>query len=157
MDSPLIDRPGDPVDEPDQTDGGRTWPPEDGSERGPLRVGWALLGWPLLVVVGAVLLFRWRGTDRAFLLAVVGLTPALVVPLTVGAVADVAVWRLDGPAFAGVLDDLIEGWLRAGPLSAWHTIVAGRPIVRDGQLVDEKLDEMLALHRTISRRFQPEV
>jgi cytosine/adenosine deaminase-related metal-dependent hydrolase len=76
--------------------------------------------------------------------------------LSVGAVADVATWRLDGPPFAGVLDDLIEGWLRGGPTSAWHTIVAGRSVVRHGELVSDQLSEKLALHRTIARRFQPQ-
>lgn len=75
--------------------------------------------------------------------------------LSPGAVADVAVWRLDGPAFAGVLDDPIEGWLRCGPLAAHHTIVDGEFIVRDGQLVASNVAEKLEVHRRISRRFQP--
>jgi len=75
--------------------------------------------------------------------------------LSVGAVGDVAVWKMDGPVFAGVLDDPIEGWLRCGPTAAWHTIVAGRPVVENGLLVSSKLDEMLADHRTAARRFQP--
>ncbi len=75
--------------------------------------------------------------------------------ITVGAVGDLAVWRLDGPAFAGVLDDPIEGWLRCGPVGAHHTIVAGRLVVEDGHLVSPRLDEMLATHRRIARRFQP--
>jgi len=75
--------------------------------------------------------------------------------LAVGAVGDVAVWRLDGPVFAGVLDDPIEGWLRSGPTAAWHTIVNGVPVVENGQLTSPRLDEMLARHRTIARRFQP--
>jgi cytosine/adenosine deaminase-related metal-dependent hydrolase len=75
--------------------------------------------------------------------------------LSVGAVGDVAVWKMDGPIFAGVLDDLIEGWLRCGPASAWHTIVAGRFVVENGLLVSPKLDDMLAEHRIASRRFQP--
>ncbi len=75
--------------------------------------------------------------------------------LSVGAVGDVAVWKMDGPIFAGVLDDPIEGWLRCGPTSAWHTIVAGRPVVENGLLVSPKLDEMLADHRIAARRFQP--
>ena len=77
--------------------------------------------------------------------------------LSVGAVGDVAIWKLDGPAFVGVLDDLIEGWLRAGPTSAWHTIVAGRSVVRAGEFVNPLLEEKLTLHKTISRRFQPQV
>lgn len=74
--------------------------------------------------------------------------------LAVGSPADVAIWRLDGPAFAGVVDDPIEGWLRGGPTSAWYTIVNGRPIVEQGQLVSSRLEEMLALHNRIARRFQ---
>ncbi len=75
--------------------------------------------------------------------------------LSVGAVGDIAIWKLDGPVFAGVLDDLVEGWLRCGPTAAWHTIVAGRSVVEDGQLVSPRVDEMLALHRSTARRFQP--
>ena len=75
--------------------------------------------------------------------------------VSVGAVADIAVWKMDGPIFAGVHDDLIEGWLRCGPTAAHHTIVNGQFVVRDGQLVSPKVDEMLATHRTVSRRFQP--
>jgi cytosine/adenosine deaminase-related metal-dependent hydrolase len=74
--------------------------------------------------------------------------------LSVGAVADVAVWKLDGPTFAGVLDDPIEGWLRCGPTSAWHTIVNGELVVESGQLVSPRVDDMLAQHKTIARRFQ---
>ncbi|MCP3993272.1 MAG: 8-oxoguanine deaminase [Actinomycetia bacterium] len=75
--------------------------------------------------------------------------------LTVGAVADLVAWNLDGPAFAGVVDDLVEGWLRCGPLGAHHTIVAGRPVVESGRLTSPRLEEMLTSHRTIARRFQP--
>ncbi len=77
--------------------------------------------------------------------------------LSVGAVADLAVWKLDGPLFAGVLDDPIEGWLRCGPTSAWHTLVAGKLVVEAGELVAPDLSEKLATHRTIARRFQPEI
>lgn len=75
--------------------------------------------------------------------------------LSAGAVGDVAVWKMDGPVFAGVLDDPIEGWLRCGPTSAWHTVVHGRPVVRNGELLARDLEEKLQLHRTTARRFQP--
>ncbi len=75
--------------------------------------------------------------------------------LSVGAVADIAVWRLAGPSFAGVVADPIEGWLRCGPTGAWYTVVAGRPIVADGRLASPRLDEMLVDHSRIARRFQP--
>lgn len=74
--------------------------------------------------------------------------------LSVGAVADIAVWKLDGPAHAGVGDDLIEGWLRCGPNQAWHTIVNGQFVVKGGALVDQDLESMLSLHETIASRFQ---
>lgn len=74
--------------------------------------------------------------------------------LAPGAVGDVAVWPLVGPAFAGAVSDPVEAWLRCGPLGARHTVVAGRPVVRDGRLVDDRLDELLTAHHTLSLRFQ---
>lgn len=71
-----------------------------------------------------------------------------------GAVADLAVWKLDGPIFAGVVADPIEGWLRCGPVGAHHTIVNGRPVVEHGRLVHSGLEEMLVRHRVVARRFQ---
>ena len=74
--------------------------------------------------------------------------------LAPGAVADLAVWKLDGPVFAGALADPIEAWLRCGPVSAWHTIVNGRFVVRDGHLVHPDLHRALASHATHAARIQ---
>jgi cytosine/adenosine deaminase-related metal-dependent hydrolase len=75
--------------------------------------------------------------------------------LAPGAVGDVAVWSLTGPAFAGAVADPIEAWLRCGPITARDTIVAGNPLVRDGRIVAEaRLDEMLAAHRRLAARIQ---
>ncbi|MBU3688834.1 MAG: 8-oxoguanine deaminase [Acidimicrobiales bacterium mtb01] len=74
--------------------------------------------------------------------------------LTVGAVGDVAVWKLTGPQFAGALADPIEGWLRCGPIGAHHTIVHGRFVVRDGRVTHRDLDDMLRRHARESRRIQ---
>jgi cytosine/adenosine deaminase-related metal-dependent hydrolase len=71
-----------------------------------------------------------------------------------GAVADVAVWSLTGPSFAGALADPVEAWLRCGPTGARDTIVHGRAVVRDGMITSGRLDEMLAAHDRISRRIQ---
>jgi cytosine/adenosine deaminase-related metal-dependent hydrolase len=71
-----------------------------------------------------------------------------------GAVGDIAVWRLTGPSFAGALADPIEAWLRCGPLSAWHTIVNGRSVVRDGIVLHRNLDEMLRTHARHAARIQ---
>jgi cytosine/adenosine deaminase-related metal-dependent hydrolase len=74
--------------------------------------------------------------------------------LVPGAVGDVAVWPLTGAAFAGAVADPVEAWLRCGPVVARHTVVAGRVVVRDGELVDPALDDRLAAHRRLARRIQ---
>jgi cytosine/adenosine deaminase-related metal-dependent hydrolase len=74
--------------------------------------------------------------------------------ISVGAVGDLAIWQLTGPAFAGALADPIEAWLRCGPLSARDTIVQGKAVVRNKELVSRKVDNMLGTHATISRRIQ---
>ncbi|MEN9300697.1 MAG: hypothetical protein RLZZ254_478 [Actinomycetota bacterium] len=74
--------------------------------------------------------------------------------LSVGAVGDVAVWSLQGPRFAGAIADPIEAWLRCGPVSATHVVVNGKPVVRDGELVSSRVDEMLRNHDRLARRMQ---
>ncbi len=74
--------------------------------------------------------------------------------LEVGSVGDVAVWPLTGPAFAGAVADPVEAWLRCGPVAARHTVVHGRAVVRDGQLVSERVGEMLVAHDRLARRLQ---
>jgi cytosine/adenosine deaminase-related metal-dependent hydrolase len=74
--------------------------------------------------------------------------------IAVGAVADIAVWPLGGPAYAGAFADPIEAWLRCGPTAARHTVINGRVIVEDGQLCNAALDPMLRRHRQIAERIQ---
>ena len=74
--------------------------------------------------------------------------------ISVGAVGDLAIWSLTGVAFAGAVADPIEAWLRCGPTGAKHTIVQGKLVVDNGQLVSNKVDSMLALHRTVAKSMQ---
>jgi cytosine/adenosine deaminase-related metal-dependent hydrolase len=74
--------------------------------------------------------------------------------ISVGAVGDLAIWSLTGVAFAGAVADPIEAWLRCGPTGVKHTIVHGKLVVDNGQLVSNKVDSMLALHRTVAKRMQ---
>ena len=76
--------------------------------------------------------------------------------LSVGAVGDLAVWKLDGFAFAGAHSDPVEAWLRCGPLSAHHTIVAGKVLVQDGTFQVDGADEKLRDHRRIAMAMQAE-
>ena len=71
-----------------------------------------------------------------------------------GSVADIAVWRLTGPAFAGALADPIEAWLRCGPVASWHTIVNGRFVVREGDIVHNDLEHILRTHARHATRIQ---
>ena len=74
--------------------------------------------------------------------------------LSVGACGDLVVWGLDGVRFAGALSDPVEAWLRCGPVSARHTVVAGRLVVEDGVPMHGGLDEQLAVHHRVSERMQ---
>jgi cytosine/adenosine deaminase-related metal-dependent hydrolase len=74
--------------------------------------------------------------------------------LSVGAAADLVCWPLAGPAFAGALTDLVEAWLRCGPVTARHTVVAGMAVVIDGALVHPGLEEVLRRHRAAAQRIQ---
>jgi cytosine/adenosine deaminase-related metal-dependent hydrolase len=74
--------------------------------------------------------------------------------LAPGAVGDLAVWSLTGPAFAGAIADPVEAWLRCGPIGARDTIVHGVPVVADGRLVHPGVDDRLAAHRRVAERIQ---
>jgi cytosine/adenosine deaminase-related metal-dependent hydrolase len=74
--------------------------------------------------------------------------------ISVGAVGDIAVWSLTGPSFAGAIADPIEAWLRCGPIGAKHTIVNGKSVVENGQLVSNKVDDMLRQHRVLAHQMQ---
>jgi len=74
--------------------------------------------------------------------------------LAPGAVGDLAVWSLTGPAFAGAVVDPVEAWLRCGPISARDTVVHGVPVVRDGALVHPALEDRLRAHRAVAARLQ---
>ena len=74
--------------------------------------------------------------------------------LAPGAAGDVAVWPLTGPAFAGAVADPVEAWMRCGPVSARHTIIGGKVVVRDGVLVHPAVEERLRAHRAVATRIQ---
>jgi cytosine/adenosine deaminase-related metal-dependent hydrolase len=74
--------------------------------------------------------------------------------LSAGAAGDLVCWPTGGIRFAGALTDLVEAWLRCGPLSARHTVVAGRPLVRGGALTIGGVEEKLRAHATAAARLQ---
>ena len=71
-----------------------------------------------------------------------------------GACGDLVAWPLDGVPFAGAVSDPVEAWLRCGPVLPRHTLVAGRPIVKDGELTLAGVEKMLERHGQIAREWQ---
>jgi cytosine/adenosine deaminase-related metal-dependent hydrolase len=74
--------------------------------------------------------------------------------LAPGAVGDLVCWAFEGVAFAGEGTDPVETWLRCGPTSARHTVIAGRQVVADGRIVSGELEKNLASHAAAARRIQ---
>jgi len=74
--------------------------------------------------------------------------------LQVGMVGDVAIWDLTGIQFAGAIADPIEAWLRCGPTSARDTIVHGKAVVHNRELVSTKVNEMMTTHTRIATKMQ---
>lgn len=74
--------------------------------------------------------------------------------LSVGCVADIVAWPVDGPAYAGAVGDPVRALFMSGPNQARHTVIAGKPIVENGNLTVAGLPEMLERHGRIARRIQ---
>ena len=74
--------------------------------------------------------------------------------LSVGAAGDLVCWPQEGVRYAGALVDPVEAWLRCGPVSARHTVVAGRVLVRDGVFTVPGVEEKLRLHAAAAARVQ---
>ncbi|MGO2110628.1 MAG: amidohydrolase family protein [Pseudoclavibacter sp.] len=74
--------------------------------------------------------------------------------LRVGACADLVVWESSPLSQTGSLTDPVEGWLRSGPARAWHTFVAGKPLVESGELRLPAIEEIVARHRTAAAAMQ---
>jgi cytosine/adenosine deaminase-related metal-dependent hydrolase len=74
--------------------------------------------------------------------------------LSAGSVGDVVVWGLEGPQHAGAWSDPVEALLRCGPNAARHTVIAGKVVVEDGRLLDERLGGILDRHAAVARRWQ---
>jgi cytosine/adenosine deaminase-related metal-dependent hydrolase len=74
--------------------------------------------------------------------------------LSVGAAGDLVCWPQEGVQYAGALTDPVAAWLRCGPVSARHTVVAGRVLVRDGVLMAGGVEEKLRLHAAAAARVQ---
>lgn len=74
--------------------------------------------------------------------------------LAPGAAGDLVCWPVDGLSFAGAHTDLVEAWLRCGPLSARHTVIAGTVVVEDGALRHPSLPDRRRAHARVAKTLQ---
>ena len=72
--------------------------------------------------------------------------------LETGKRADIAAYPTKNIVLAGAWD-LVAGLLFCGPLKAAHTIVEGRILVQDGRLMTINLDNLLASHKSLTRKL----
>lgn len=74
--------------------------------------------------------------------------------LSIGANADIAMWRMDGIAYAGSLVDDVTALLQGGPAQVWSSWVSGVPLVQEGKLVGVDVGAEVARHTKSARRLQ---
>ncbi len=72
--------------------------------------------------------------------------------LEVGKRADFAAYSTKNIVFSGNWDP-VAGLLFCTPLRATHTIVEGRPIVQNGQLMTTDVDDLLSSHSNLTQRL----
>jgi len=70
--------------------------------------------------------------------------------LAPGYAADIAAFDCRGIDFAGAQWDLLAGLLFCGPIKSNYTIINGRVIVDQGQLVSMNMPNLLTKHRTMT-------
>jgi cytosine/adenosine deaminase-related metal-dependent hydrolase len=67
--------------------------------------------------------------------------------------ADVALFSLEGLAFAGAESDPVAAVVHCGSQRVRHLFVEGRPVVRDGRLVNADEDALAAEGRRVAKRL----
>jgi cytosine/adenosine deaminase-related metal-dependent hydrolase len=71
--------------------------------------------------------------------------------LEAGKAADVVAFRVDGLTHAGGLGDPLAALLTCAPASAWLSIINGKPVVLQGQLLCGELPALIERHNRLSR------
>jgi cytosine/adenosine deaminase-related metal-dependent hydrolase len=74
--------------------------------------------------------------------------------LSQGAAADLVVWPLPENARGKNAEDTLEEWLSAGPVAPRDTVVQGKFLVRDGQLINPNREDRQRRHDRIAVEWQ---
>jgi cytosine/adenosine deaminase-related metal-dependent hydrolase len=70
--------------------------------------------------------------------------------LEVGKAADFVAYRIDDLSHAGALGDPVAALLTCAPANAWLSVINGRVVVEDGQLVGVDLGPLIERHNRLS-------
>ncbi len=70
-----------------------------------------------------------------------------------GMAADIVSFRLDQLGFAGALHDPVAALVFCTPSNVWHSIINGKPVVRDGVLQTVDLPLVVERHNTLAREL----
>lgn len=71
-----------------------------------------------------------------------------------GACADLVIWESSWLSQTGVLTDPVEGWLRSGPARAHWVFVQGKERLSQGELLLERLNDVVTAHRAAAAHMQ---
>ncbi len=97
--------------------------------RSAIHYGLMVIGWPLLVAIGTLLVLRWRDVDRVPLVALVALTPFVLGPI---AVADVIAWFSRSPMLrVAAAVTTVAGLFTVAPFDA---VIGCRPTPVDNEI-----------------------
>ena len=73
--------------------------------------------------------------------------------LSPGMAADLVAFRVDDLAHAGGLGDPVASLVTCSPARAWLSVIAGKVVVDEGQLVGVELAPLVERHNRIARRL----
>jgi len=70
-----------------------------------------------------------------------------------GMAADIAMFKLDGIGFAGALHDPVAALVFCTPANVSYSVINGKVVVRDGQMVTVDLPVVIERHNALARRL----
>lgn len=73
--------------------------------------------------------------------------------IEVGKAADLVAFRVDGLQHAGAQSDPVSALLTCAPVGAWLSVIDGRMVVENGELIGVDLRTLISRHNAISRRM----
>jgi cytosine/adenosine deaminase-related metal-dependent hydrolase len=73
--------------------------------------------------------------------------------LEVGKAGDLAAYRVDGIQHAGAAGDRVAALLTCAPVSAWLSLINGKIVIEQGEIVGLDLDSLVQQHNQQAQRL----